>query len=593
MEKPHDWKDELGIGLRSMNEGAALTVDLINKPVRWASNAVTGALGLNPAASASEAMAGINAGLPTAQTDGEKLAAAITRGATGGMLTGGTEAAPALMAALSGGSAGGAGELARQNGAGPMGQLAASLAGGIAAPGAVAAGSRVLDSAASTLSQQRVLSPTMQAFADQQVPALPAAVGGTATRMATAAAKTTLGGVPIHEAAQASITAARAARERIAAGIGNVAGDATAAGSAAQRGANTFLASTKIRGGKLYDAIPIPANRSAVLTNTKQALGDLTSGLSSNPELSQVIADPRMQRIADAIQGRTVQEPTGVLDAAGNPIARQVQKGGALNWQDLKDFRSYIGEKAGAPALQSDTSQANLKTLYGALSDDMKATAQAEGPKALAAFNRANSFWRARQQRIADAITPILGKDGNQTSEQAFRQIQSWASDRGSFVRTAQALRSLPEEEANTVRATIFDQLGNASKSAQDSTGEVFSPSAFLAQWNKIPQRARNVLFPGEAYQKDIKDLLTIADAQKASERFTNTSNTATATNFGKTVSGAGAAVLGLFTHNPVEAIGGYFGANGAQLAVGRLLASPGLPAGSQLSRKSRVQRRS
>lgn len=579
----HGALDQLGIGARAVGKGLGSLLDFGFLPAELV-------LGLDDpsvlgmysqdADKAADAL-----GLARPQSDAENLASKTIEGATGALATGGLGALGAkalagtaagrvaeslaqapVAQAIAGGAAGGASELARQSGAGPAGQLIAGLAGGLGAGGAIAGGGKLADSVASTMSNERTLTPVAQAFERQGVPALAADVGGTGVRMATGAANTTLGGLPLRAAAEKSIEMARAARDRIAAQIGRVGADQTAGGNAAQAGARKFLASTEQRGGQLYDAIPIAADTQANLSNSKQALSEITSGLSSNPELSAVISDPRMQRIADAIQGKVVQEPTGLLDASGAPIMRDVQKGGNLSWQDLKEFRTYIGEKAGAQALQSDIPQAKLKALYGALSSDMRATAEAQGPKALAAFNRANAYWRAREARIENVVTPILGKDLNKTPEEAFRQIERWAGDKGSFVRTAQALRTMPQDEADSIRATVFSRLGNAPAGGQNGAGEVFSPATFMTQWNRMPPNAKAVLFPGKEYQQDIADIVSIAEAQKAAGKFANTSHTATAMHMAP---GVGTTVA-LF-HNPIALLG----AAGSQFAIGKLLASP------------------
>lgn len=567
----HGLGDELGIGARAILNGigqlpdaAAKVGDLLDP-----STYITGIHSKTDFGSRAANGLSDLAGFATPQTDGENLASAAISAATGGLLTaplGGEGAFPALASTLSGAGAGGASELARQNGAGPIGQLAAGIAGGFAGPVAMAGAGRVAGAFAPEA--ERALSPTMQAFHDQNVPALPADVGGWGTRALSAGtSKLTLGGIPMERAAKASIAGTQAAADRVASSIGNVA-DQTGAGLAARRGANTFLTNSNDTAGRLYDAIPIAANTSAKLDNTRQALAQITRGLESNPELSAIMADPKMQRIARALMGETVEEPTGLLAADGTPITRTVQKGGALSWQDLKDFRSEIGEKAGAPALQSDTSQQKLKALYGALSQDMQATAQAEGPQAAAAFNRANTYWRARQQRIDDVITPILGKDGANTPDEAFKAIQSWAGSKADFVRTAQALRSLPEEEANTVRATIFNRLGRAAPGAQDVDGNVFSPATFMTNYSKLAQNPRvlNVLFPGEQYQKDLRDLLTIADAQKSAAKLGQGSPTA------HLLQGAHATarILHFFT-SPLTATADAVG----ELAMGHLMSSP------------------
>lgn len=575
-DHPHGTLDTLGMGVRSIGRGLADIPDALAaggqflNPLNHILPNETDPRTGQPYAAPPMANMAVDktadaVGLARPVTSGEHLADAVIRGASGGAVTGEMGAVPIIARAMSGAGAGGASELARQHDVGPVGQIAAGLAGGLAGGAPVAAAGRAVDAMAPVA--ERELSPTMQAFDRRAVPALPADVGGVGTQMATAATRSTLGGIPIHEAAQQSIEAARNARGRIAAMIGTPAADAYTAGEAAKRGAQGFLDSSQATAERLYNAIPIAPTRPAVLGNTKAALDDLTRGLESNPELSAIVSDPKIQRIADAIKGKTVEVPTGVVDANGQPITRTVQQGGQLSWNDLKDFRSYIGEKAGAQALQSDTPTAKLKALYGALSDDMKATAEAEGPKALSAFNRANNFYRARQQRISDVIEPILGKDGNQTAEQAFRTIQSWSGDKGSFVRTAQALRSMPEEEANTVRATIFDKLGNAAPGQQNAAGEVFSPSTFLTQWNKIPAKTKAVLFPGDQYQKDIGDLVTIAEAQKNAQKFANTSGTALSMHMAP----AGIASTAAFFHNPLAGLASL----GAQFGAGKLLANP------------------
>jgi len=599
----HGLGDELGIGARAILNGigqlpdaAAKVGDLLDP-----STYITGIHSKTDFGSRAANGLSDLAGFATPQTDGENLASAAISGATGGLLTaplGGEGAFLALASTLSGAGAGGASELARQNGAGPIGQLAAGIAGGFAGPAAIGGVGRVAGAFAPEA--ERALSPVAQAFHDQNVSALPADVGGTGTRMATAAARTTLGGIPIHDAAQASVAAAGAARSRVAGTIGTV-GDDLTAGQAAQAGANKFLTNSQDTAGRLYDAIPIAANTSAKLDNTRQALGQITRGMESNPELSQLWAEfPRLRasleaitpaetaasRAADLTEAQaslaraqqqaaltpTPQTQSALADARqayDAQVARQQERlqDGSVSWNDLKRLRSTVGEIIGKPGIASEGHvDAAMRDLYGALSQDMQATAQAEGPQAAAAFNRANTYWRARQQRIDDVITPILGKDGNATPESAFRTIQSWAGNKGSFIRTAQALRSLPEEEANAVRASIFDRLGNAPAGQQGAAGDVFSPSSFLTQWNRLPDKAKSVLFPGAQYQKDISDLVTIADAQKAAGKFANTSGTALAMHMAP-----GAGALAVFFHDPITGLASI----GGQLAAGKLLSSP------------------
>lgn len=397
----------------------------------------------------------------------------------------------------------------------------------------------------------------------QGIDYLPADVpGATKTRFATALSGVTLGGIPLADAAEKTIASARAARDRIAEGLG-FATDATGAGQAAQRGANTFINATEKRGGDLYEAIPISGERPATLSNTRSALANLNAGLESNPELSALISDPRLKAYEQAFAGKTENVPTGILDADGNPITRQITKGGSLSWQDLKAFRTYIGEKAGSPSLQSDTSQKALKGLYAALSQDMAATASAEGPKALKAFNRANQYWRGRQARIEGVLTDILGKDGLKGAQPSFEAIERLAKMKGGDpIKLAKTLRSMPQEEADTVRATILGKMGNTSAGRQDMSGEVFSPSDFATHWNSMSDRAKSILFQGE-HRAAIDDLVRVMDGMKASSKFANVSKTS--------LGSSAFATLSSGWLNPILPIA----LGSAQFGIGKLLARP------------------
>jgi hypothetical protein len=218
-------------------------------------------------------------------------------------------------------------------------------------------------------------------------------------------------------------------------------------------------------------------------------------------------------------------EPTGVLDAAGKPITRP--QGGGLSWDDLRAFRSRVGEIIGQPGLASDGAQiGQLRALYGALSDDIRQTATEYGPKAEGAWSRWNNYARARSNRIENVVSLILGKDGERGAQSAFEAMQRLASDKGGDpIKLARALRSMPEEEANSVRATMLDDLGTASAGKQDHTGTIFSPAEFVTSWNKISDRAKNVLFTGE-HRDAINDIVKVLSGMKASTKFANTSKT-------------------------------------------------------------------
>jgi hypothetical protein len=281
-------------------------------------------------------------------------------------------------------------------------------------------------------------------------------------------------------------------------------------------------------------------------------------------ELSALISDPKLKAFQAAIAGHSEDVPTGILDASGQSLTKAVQKGGSLSWKDLKAFRTYVGEKAGAPALQSDTLPKAYKALYAALSEDMGATAQAESPSALKAFNRANSFWRGRQDRIENVLNTVLGKDLNKGPNAAFTSVQGLAPTIGGDpIKLGRLMRSLSTDEADSVRATVIQRMGLARPGAQDAGGEVFSPAELLTQWSKMDPRAKSALFSKPGLMPAMNDLAEVAGGMKAATKYANTSKTALGVN--------GAALLTQALSHPI--ITGAVA--GTEFAIGKILSSP------------------
>jgi hypothetical protein len=330
------------------------------------------------------------------------------------------------------------------------------------------------------------------------------------SKFATSLSGLTLGGIPLAEQGAKNAASAGAAVDRAAAAIGSVA-DKTGAGQAAQRGAKQFMDSTAETLDNLESKIPISAAAPANVSNTRTALTNLSESFASNPKLAEAFRDPRVSKFLDALTPQ--EEATGILDASGKPITRP--QGGGLSWDDLRSFRSRVGEIIGRPGLASDGAQiSQLRSLYGALSNDIRQTATQYGPKAEAAWSRWNNFARARSDRIENVVSLILGKDGERGPQSAFETMQRLASDKGGDpLKLARALRSMPEEEANSVRATILDDLWDG------------STDKFVTNWSKISERAKNVLFTGE-HRDAINDIVKVMTGMKASTKFANTSKT-------------------------------------------------------------------
>lgn len=603
--------DGLMQGLGDIAEGAGDTIGIIGNPLNASVNAIFGTnLSTDMGRTLREGL-----GLPQNQN---ALASAINQGATAALSGAGLArlAAPALNPGawqnalatfsrtpiadtIAGGSAGGAGQLAEQNGAGPIGQVGAALAGGVA-------GYTGANAAAARIAGQRVPNQVMQAADDLGVQMMPADVGGVGTRMATGGFGRTLGGIPIAEGAERSVNSAAAARTRIAGQMGNIS-DEAGAGQAAKRGFDQFEKSSKQRSDQLYERVSVPAESKVQLANTREALNQVTQGLQSNPELSRLWANhPRLRATLEALTpqdpapaGRKAfaeasdrltkamdryeqlrnsvvdpRELTAVrneIDAArtavadAEKLANSAPVGGELSWQDMQRFRSIVGEIIGQPGLSRDGSDIGaLRKLYGALTSDMEVTAAQAGPRALTEFRRATQYWRGWEARIDDVFSVLLGKDGNRAGEQVFKQINAWAQSRtGDFKRIAQTIRSMPEDEAGTIRATIVQRMGMAKAAKQDATQEVFSPAEFATQWRGMSSRAKAALFPNQQHRQDLEKFAMLTDGMKRATEYQNFSNTAL---------GANVTAQGLLAYtNPALAALSALG----QFAAGKLLASP------------------
>lgn len=607
----NDWAQGLKYGLGDIAQGAGNVIGVALNPVNATINKIAGTnLSTDAGTALRETL-----GLPE---NPNKIASAINQTGVAALSGAGlargaaTIANPgALRSALSifgktpiadtvaGAAAGGASEEAKQADMGLAGQVGAGILGGMAGyAGARGVAARALG--------ERAPKAVMKAADDLGVQMLPADVGGVGTRMATGGFGRTFGGIPIAEGAQKSIDSAALARNRIANEIGTVS-DNVGAGQAVRRGFEKFGKGSKDRADELYSQVSIPAESNVQLNNTRTALAEVTQGLRSNPELSKLWAGhPRLKASLEALTPtdtsgagqvqfrmasqkltsaqesydqlrnqvvapeRLAQARKAIEDARNELdeamiAANRPPEGGQLSWADMNRFRSIVGEIIGQPGVKRDGSDiAALRKLYGALTSDMEATASQAGPRALQEFRRANQYWRGREARIDDVFSSLLGKDNGRSDEAVFKQINQWAqTSGGDFNRVARAIRSMPKDEADTVRATIVQRMGLAPARRQDVTQEVFSPAEFAAQWNGMSPRAKSVLFPNQNHRNDLDKLADLMDRMKRAGEYQNFSNTS----LGVNVTAQGTLAYANFPAAAVLALG--------QFGVGKLLASP------------------
>lgn len=279
-----------------------------------------------------------------------------------------------------------------------------------------------------------------------------------------------------------------------------------AAGQAAQQGAQNWISRFEATTGKLYNAIPISDAAPTTLTNTRATLDQLTSKFQSNPALADITVSPKLLGYQQALQR------------------------GELSWKDLKDFRSMIGDDIGAERFSDSPARGDMRALYGALSQDMRASAATQGPRALQAFERANTIFAQGQDRIEGALTSILGDDAMKNPEAAAARIRTIAMSGkgGANIQQLQQIRASLAKggEWDDVASSLIRLMGQPANSG----GRDFNPQTFVQGYSDMSEPARNLLF-GDRGRVELRQALDqfvgVTQRLAGTNALRNTSNTA------------------------------------------------------------------
>jgi hypothetical protein len=254
-------------------------------------------------------------------------------------------------------------------------------------------------------------------------------------------------------------------------------------------------------------------------------------------------------------------------------IRDAVTRPGGLNYEGVKDLRTYIGELLEKPALlPSDIRGSELKRIYGELSKDLRASvAKAGGQPALAAFERANKYNELVSRR-RESLAKIVSADPAVPAETIFNNIVTLAStgSRADIARLAQARKVMDKDAWNEVASAAIARMGRPEDMGARiaNTGTVnFSPQKFLTEYReKLSPAGRNILFRSagkESIAPYLDDIATVSERFKELQKFANPSGTAQV--------GAGMGIGASVWAEPVTAITGLVGVN----LMARVLASP------------------
>jgi len=283
-------------------------------------------------------------------------------------------------------------------------------------------------------------------------------------------------------------------------------------------GQSSFVGRFKSRANQLFGEIDnfIPGETNVPLTNTINTLKQQVSPIPGAVKTSEVFKNKFLNEVFEN-------------------LTQDMGKKNALPYEAVKQLRSKIGNKLSDMSLIADVDKAQLKLVYGALSEDMKALAKAKGTKAFNAYTRANKYYQSGIQRIEDFLEPI-----NRVADPDRLTSLLLNTGKEGATRINAVKKSLTDDQYKVFVSSVIERLGRIRPSqgiADEAAGEViegsgrFSSETFLTNWNALSKEAKNALFTGKGMGNIRADMDTIARIssviRESGKTFRNPSGTA------------------------------------------------------------------
>lgn len=351
------------------------------------------------------------------------------------------------------------------------------------------------------------------------------------------------GGGPMQEGVSNAVRQTGAAVDTASQMAGGAA-DAMAAGQGFRTGVETsFKPTLKARVGALYDEVAkhVDPNATRPLDATQNAISDIVARRIASGE-----DDP----------GKAIKT---VLGGATRP--------GGLTYAGVKDLRTRVGEMLDTGVFPEGMSQGELRHIYGALSDDLKATVQATGgANGIAAFNRANAAHQFAQD-WKDNLAKALGSDRSGEGVTAAILRMAKTGSTGDLKALTMARAAVPKPVWQDVASTAISALG------KDRKGE-FSPAIFMNDYAKLSDRGKALLFRDVGSGDVLPYLDDIAAVSKKFVEAGKLANTSGTAGHSAAYTMLGAAFTGMLHGSliePVSALGVVVGNN----LMARALSSP------------------
>jgi hypothetical protein len=218
--------------------------------------------------------------------------------------------------------------------------------------------------------------------------------------------------------------------------------------------------------------------------NTKELLENRAS---LDPVISSLTTD-KLGKVHRSLTNAYVEQFTKSLP---EELTMEITR--PMPFEQMQALRTQVGHKITSWEPGSDLPRKELKDLYGALTEDMKAAAEKVG--VLDEFEDANKFWKENldiQEALFDKINNKMKSDA-----EIGEAIQKFAT-RGGGQGDSQRLIQIREkfggnsEEWGVIRNYLLKETGI------DSTGD-FSLQKFANKYNRLTDKAKQALIPDKS----------------------------------------------------------------------------------------------
>lgn len=374
--------------------------------------------------------------------------------------------------------------------------------------------------------------------------------GPTAQKFGAIADQSQFGAPVVRRSARAMLDQSEAARNDIASSIGTPL-DPESMGDVA------------IAGGKAANKAK-RSSTSRLFSQAEQLSGDTRVPLPN----AKAVAQAQIAELSDT-PGGVEPKILGTL----NNIAQNLD--GEWTPAGIRRMRTEISNRFVEAGMAPGDASRRAQMITSAAEQDMISGLRAAGkPKAAATWQRAAQSHADRMAMVENVLQPILGANKEKTGAEVARGLT--AAFKSNPNRARNFIAALPEEQANTIRASVIAQMGNPGSGGQDLAGEAFSLSQFLTHWNDIKQ-VRNGIFDPKTVTA-LNKLAAVAERAKAAGHVENHSNTGSI-NIALMTGGPAISAPGLlFSGHPAAAAGAVLTSIGLALAQhggAALLASP------------------